>query len=62
MSTINRVYKTTIYETSAWLATNPNAGRFALIALSAAIAAASILFNVNPVAACGDINAGSGGC
>ena len=62
MSTINRVSQTTIYGTSAWLAANPNAGRFALIALSAVIAAASILFNVNTVAACGDLNAGGGGC
>ena len=62
MSTINRISQTAIYGTSAWLAANPNTGRFALIALSAAIAAASILFNVNPVAACGDINAGGGGC
>ena len=62
MSTINRVAKTAAYEASAFIAANPNAGRLALIALAAAIAAASMLFNVNPVAACGDISAGSGGC
>jgi len=62
MSTINRVSQTAIYQASAFLATNPYAGRFALIALSAVIAAASILFNVNPVAACGDLGAGGGGC
>jgi hypothetical protein len=62
MSTLNRVTKTAVYETSAFITANPNASRLALIALTAVIAAASLLFNVNPVAACGDISAGGGGC
>ena len=62
MSSINRLSKTAVFEVSTWLAVNPNAGRLAMIALSVAIAAASILFNVNTVAACGDISSGSGGC
>ena len=62
MAKLNQLSKTVVYETSAWMAANPATARLALVALSAAIAVASILVSANPAAACEGLSGGGGGC
>jgi hypothetical protein len=62
MSKLNRLSNSVVFGTSSWVAANPTSARLALVVLSAVMASLSVLFNVNPVAACDGLTSGGGGC